>query len=423
MTIEMLPMRSEPAGADRFQGSRYDRDGDPGSVFLFTQQTIGLGARKTSMIFLAEALARRGYRVHVVTTQLSWLTRLRRSNKLAALSHAPRNRWYSADGMHGFLWVPPVHPVGARGRLGRWLAAPLVDAYATLLPPAVTRPLRDARLVVIESCAAVALFRRIRGIARHARILYSMSDRLTAVGMHPALERRLRTDAPRYDLVRVPAAALLDDLPGARTALVRHGIDRRAFDRATATPYSSGPNAVLIGDMMLDCGMLERLATRFPQVGFHYFGRSPLGFPAPPNLTAWGEQPFDRLVPFVQHADVGLALYREESGLAYLAESSLKNLQYRYCGLPVVGPAFAVATLPGALPYDPARPATAEAALQAALARGRGPRGDVSDWDEVADELLRLADAAEPETSKTEVHSGGEYKTQMDHFEARSSGM
>jgi 2-beta-glucuronyltransferase len=368
------------------------RDGaERASAFLFTQQTIGLGGRKTSMVFLAEALAQRGYRVHVVTTQLSWLTRLRRDNKLAAVAGAPRNCWYAADGMYGFLWVPPVHPVGARGRLRQWLTAPLIAAYGALLPRAVVRPLQEAKLVVIESCAAVALFRRIRRIAPEARILYSMSDRMTVVGMHPGLERRLRADAPRYDLVRVPAAALRDDLPGARVAVIRHGIDRRAFDRATASPYRDGPNAVLVGDMMLDQPLLARLAEGFPEVRFHYFGRTPLDFAAPSNLTAWGEQPFERLVPFVQHADVGLALYRRVPGLAYLAESSLKNLQYRYCGLPVVGPGFAVGTVPGALSYDPDRPESADRALRAALMQGRGARGGVSDWHAVAGEMLGLA--------------------------------
>lgn len=362
----------------------------PGSAFLFTQQTIGLGARKTSMVFLAEALARRGYGVHVVTTQLSWLSRLRRDNKLATLPPGRCNRWYDADGMRGFVWVPPVHPVGARGQWAQHLAAPLVAAYGAFLPKAVVQPLRRARLVVIESCAAVALFRRIRTVAADARILYSMSDRLTVVGMHPRLEQRLRADAARYDLVRVPAAALLHDLPGARAALVRHGVDRRAFDVVSASPYSAGPNAVLIGDMMLDQPLLARLVQAFPDVRFHYFGRTPLRFVVPPNLTAWGEQPFERLVPFVQHADVGLALYRREPGLAYLAESSLKNLQYRYGGLPVVGPEFAVGTVPGALAYDPDRPESAEAAFRAALLRGRGARGGVSDWDEVAAELLTL---------------------------------
>ncbi|MBB3911560.1 GumK N-terminal domain-containing glycosyltransferase [Sphingomonas desiccabilis] len=377
-------------------------------AFLFTQQTIGLGARKTSMVFLAEALRRRGYRVHVVTVQRSWLSRLRRDQERATARGVPRNRWYAADGMQGFLWVPPVHPVATRGKVRQWISAPLIAAYGALLPRAVVEPLRKAELVVIESCSAVALFRRIRRVAAQARILYSMNDRLTVIGMHPGLQRRLHADAPRYDLVRVPAQALLDDLPGARAALVRHGIDRRAFDRASASPYSVGPNAVLIGDMMLDQPLLERLARTFPTVRFHYFGRTPLAFAAPANLTAWGEQPFERLVPFVQHADVGLALYRRVPGLAYLAESSLKNLQYRYCGLPVVGPEFAMRGVPGALSYDPECAGSAVEALRRALAKGRGPPEAVADWDDVAGELLRLSGAREASVhrSRSSIHSG-----------------
>lgn len=364
------------------------------TAWFFTQQTIGLGARKTSMIFLAEAMARAGWDVRIVTTQLSWLTRLRPGNKLAAIPPERRNRWYEADGMRGYVWVPALHPIGMAGRAGQIGTAPLVAAYPALLPAAIREPLKDAGLVVIESCAAVALFRRIRRIAARARIVYSMSDRLNVVGMHPALHRRLLKDAPRYDLIRVPARDLLADLPGARAALVPHGIDTRAFDRVSASPYQDGPNAVLIGDMMLDQPLLAHLVARFPDVRFHYFGRSSLAIPPADNLTSWGEVPFGRLVPYVQHADVGLALYRPAPGLAYLAESSLKNLQYRYCGLPVVGPDFAVGSVPGSASYDPAAPVSAEMALSSALTRGRGARGGVSDWDAVAAEMVRLAQEA-----------------------------
>jgi 2-beta-glucuronyltransferase len=295
--------------------------------------------------------------------------------------------------MHGFVWVPPVHPVSAGGRISQRLTAPLVDLYGHFLPRAILAHLAGARVVIVESCAAVALTRTIRRAAPDARIIYSMSDRLDAVGMHPALQRRLLSDAGLFDLVRVPAHAMERDVPGARVAVIRHGIDTRSFDRPSASPYEGGRNAVLVGDMMLDQALLGTLADRFPQVRFHYFGRTTLDIAPRPNLKAWGEQPFERLIPFVQHADVGLALYRPAERLDYLAESSLKNLQYQYCRLPMVTPAFAARGAHHVFPYDPAEPETLMEAFTAALAAGRAAEqpAAIRDWKHVAGEMLRQA--------------------------------
>jgi 2-beta-glucuronyltransferase len=358
-------------------------------IVLFTQQTIGIGARKTSMIFLAEAWRDLGYEVHVVTCQLSWLTRLKRKNKLTGIPQDRVNRWRDADGMHGYVWVPPVHPATFGKKLDELLGDLLMTAYAAALPGTIRSKLRDAELVVVESCSAAALFRTIKRTAPAAHVVYSMSDRLLAVGMHPALQRRLEADAPRYALIRVPASAMVDDLAG-NTVCIRHGLDKEQFKDLLPNPFDRTGNAILIGDMMLDHAVLEALIRQFPQINFHYFGRVPLGMGQPTNLTDHGEVPFATLVPYLQWADVGLSLYREVPGLEYLAESSLKNIQYSYCGLPIVAPHFVFKGQADGHGYRSGDANGAILAMESALVAGRKQLGaaKVDNWSDVARAIL-----------------------------------
>lgn len=359
-------------------------------AMFFTQQTVGLAARKTSMVFLAESFADLGFRTAVVTAQLSFLSRLRRNNKLRGIPPERRNCWYRAGKLDAFVWVPAVHPIRLPSDLLNRLTGPLVAAYGALLPRAIVEIASAADVMVIESCCAVALFRRLRALNPQAKFIYSMSDRLTSVGMHPMLQRLIAEDAADYDLLRVPAEALLADFPGAKARFIPHGLDKSAFDGVTVSPYGHRPNAVLAGDMMLDRALLCHLAARFPQVDFHYFGRALQDKSGPLNIHDHGEVPFRKLVPYIKHADVGLSLYRAHPTLDYLAQSSLKNMQYAYCGLPIVAPHFVCAGWAEVHGYDPADPDSACAAFAAALECGRvqGPPA-IADWQEVARTILR----------------------------------
>ena len=125
-------------------------------ALFFTQQTVGLGARKTSMLFLAEAFAEAGWDVGVVTVQLSHASRLRRDSRLAHIAPDRRNRWYDAGALQGYVWVAPVHPMRLPGEAINRATAPLLPLYGAMLPTSVRRRAALADLIVIESCSAVA---------------------------------------------------------------------------------------------------------------------------------------------------------------------------------------------------------------------------------------------------------------------------
>ena len=364
---------------------------EKGRALVFTQQLIGLGGRKTSMVFMAESLAAQGWSVSAVTVQLSRLSLLRGNARLGAAPKSIWNRWRQVNPhLEAMVWIPAFHPARWPSKLLNLLSTPLLHAYSALLPSSVIRRVRDADLILIESCAAVALFRRLRRLAPKAKIVHSMSDRLDVVGMHPGLSGMFRKDAPAYDLVRVPANALVSDAPGARVVVIPHGLEKAAFDLASENPLPSGRHAVLAGDMMFDRPAFEALIQAFPDVIFHAFGRFDLGpLAQAPNVRAHGEVPFVDLVTYLKSADVGLALYRVAPGLEYIAQSSLKLIQYEYCGLPTVAPGFAAGDHGNIFSYDPEDADSLRTAFAAALASPRlvGAR-DVRDWDQMVRTLL-----------------------------------
>jgi 2-beta-glucuronyltransferase len=122
------------------------------------------------------------------------------------------------------------------------------------------------------------------------------------------------------------------------------------------------------------------------------------------NLHHHGEVPFGTLVPYLVHADVGIAPYTFRPDLAYLSESSLKLIQYSYCRLPVVAPFFAKGSRSNIFDYVPEDAETAVAAFRQALVFDKGPLepGSIKDWDEVVSEVIRCAtiQGARPTTTR-----------------------
>lgn len=365
----------------------------PPRAILFTQQMLGPQARKTGMIFWAEALARRGYDTHVVTTQLSWLSRATRNPRLLSAPPQSINRWQDqGERLKGFVWVPPLHPAH-RG------PAFLYQLYPWLLPSAIRAVVADADLVVIESCAAVLLFNRLRTLAPpSARFVYCASDRLGTVDMHPMLAEELARTAAHYDLVRVPAAAMTIDFPAdARVMIAPHGIDRAAFPPSPQSPFTDpGPHAVIAGDMLFDGESVAIMVESRPDITFHIFGRMDVGeLATAPHVRVHGEVPFAALVPYLQHADLGIAPYKDRPAAHYLAQSSLKLIQYRYCQLPVVAPDFAAAAHANVHGYRVGDAGTIASALDGALATQRSTirNDDIPNWDEVVARVLVAAGA------------------------------
>jgi 2-beta-glucuronyltransferase len=361
------------------------------------------------MVFWAETLAKRGFDTYAVTVQLSLLSKLAGSPRLKRVPQQDLNAWRSrGERLFGFVWVAPVHPASFKNGFLNQAAAAVYALYPYFLPAAVREVVSRADLVVIESCSAVLLFDRLRAIApKHAKFVYCASDRLGTVGMHPMLAETLNRTASAYDLLRVPARAMLADFPkGSQVAFIPHGIDKEAFAGKSNSPFDGpGPHVVVAGEMLFDHHAVGVLLDSFPDVTFHAFGHLRLdGLENRSNLRAYGEVAFATLVNYLYHADVGLAPYLDRPEAHYLAESSLKLIQYTYCRLPVVAPHFAKADRAHIIGYDPVDPDSIKDALRTALAydRAKIDRSCVSSWDEVITQLLETISLREKTGAITE---------------------
>jgi len=363
---------------------------------MFTYQNLSPSSRKTGMTFIAAALARHNMRVGVVTVQLSWLSRLAGVERLRTVPRREINRWTRrAPNLFSYVWMPPLHPAGSKGWKGRIVGPTLVSLYPWLLTPSIIQEAKTADLIIIESSVAVALFRRLKRIAPNAKFVYCASDRLEVIGVQPRLIDCLAETATEYDLVRIPAAAMAGDFPeGTRVAFIPHGLEKKLFDEAEFSPYNPGTtNAVIAGDMNSDAQTVHRLATEFPTVNFHVFGRmDEKYFSGQDNVKFHGEVGFPVLVPYIKFADVGIAPYDSRPRAEYLAQSSLKLLQYAYAKLPIVGPEFIKAGREHIFVYDRNSHDSIRDAMQHALYFDRSQFTDeyIKSWDETVQYMAGL---------------------------------
>jgi 2-beta-glucuronyltransferase len=174
---------------------------------------------------------------------------------------------------------------------------------------------------------------------------------------------------------------------GGRLFFVPQGIRKEDYAAAGANPYAGGRNAVSVGSMLFDPEFFAHAAARFPDVKFHVIGAG-MQFSAPGNVVQYPEMPFRATLPYVRYANLGIAPYRPAPDCEYISDTSMKLLQYEYCGLPAVCPAFAAGDNPNRFGYAPGDPQSIAAAVEAALAhRQLAPRRFLG-WEDIARRLL-----------------------------------
>ena len=359
--------------------------------------------RRAGFHNLADAALRLGYRVNFVTVAYSLLSYLRNDYRI----HVPgirrnHNRAVRLGNglvsyVHFTLWHPMTFLFAPLNALSmRWM-----DAYGRGELGAMLPLVRETDIFVFESCPGLFLFRQIREINPAARMVYRVSDDVRILGStHPRLIEVERELAPCFDLISVPSAAMLDMFPGVPVRLDRHGLDTGAYDDCTRSPYAPGTrNAVFVGTGYMDADFLRSAAPAHPGCQFHIIGpmKDELRLP---NVRFHGEMPFRETVPYIKFADVGLGIRTFRKGYASTLTDSLKILQYRYCGLPIISPDFLDLHREGVFYYHPGDAASCAAALGNALAHGRHAdyAAEVRTWDEVAASLL--GEAAGEKTEK-----------------------
>lgn len=345
-------------------------------------------ARRANMHPIADALARLGCEVCFVSVRFSALSRLKGDSRTFLWDRA--NRPEMQNGVQCYLWKTPFHPFHPRMPIVNDVATLAYRAYAHWPNQFLDEAMRTASFIVVESGLGAMLMQRARDRNDSATIVYVASDELTTVGVHPFVQAQLEAAIDGIDQVCVPSPRMAPRFDWARDRLfyVPHGLDAADFPDDEPNPYPTPRNAVSVGSMLFDRSVFTHAAARLPDVQFHVIGAGE-EFEAPDNVHIHREMPFRDTVRFIRHADVGIAPYRPAPGCDYLCDTSMKLMQYEYFGLPAVCPAFAAGERGDRFGYRPGDATSIEAAMRAALDKGRtaAPKSFLS-WEDVVRRLV-----------------------------------
>lgn len=341
--------------------------------------------RKAGFHWLADAYWRHGWDVLFFTQSLSWLSWLRNDVRFGYPVAAEANRLRVVrERLKSFVWLTPFHPINLRVGLLNWASAPFFSLYRKLPFRGVESELADADLFVFDSDHGLLLFDRIKAINPHARYVYRVSDDIPMMRNHPMLIRAEERVAGRFDLVSVPSEYIQRRLAHhGNVRLHKHGLRKELFERPCENPFKTPrPNALYVGREYFDADCVERAARLFPEWSFTVFGVRDYA-PAAPNVAAHPERPFEEIVPYLKHADVGLQTRAYSPGAEALTDS-LKMHQYTYCRLPIVAPEFLRHDRKHVFYYRPGDDASIRQALNDALAfdRSKIAVGEVQTWDD-----------------------------------------
>jgi 2-beta-glucuronyltransferase len=363
--------------------------------------------RKANFHFLAESLARQGWEVVFVTSQISPISRWRGDLRFDYPVREEANRPVSkGPGLTSYVWYTPFHVFHLRSALLDRLSAPLFRLYARLPLGGLEPLVRDADLIMLESSGALLLAERFRALNPAARLVYRVSDDVRNLGQHQLIVDAEMTAAPLFDLVSAPSRYTVDrfrHLPTVR--LHPHGIDGAAFDEAVRSPYGPGVNLVSVGTSFFDPDFIPAAAALFPDWTFYVIGRVPPQ-DGLPNVRWLGEMPFAQTIGYIRHADIGLAPYVYRPGAETLADSSLKLNQYTWCRVPAVAPDFALRSdRPHIFGYRAGDPRSIRDALLRAQAfpKARISRAGICSWDELARLIASPAEAGEANDNLIEL--------------------
>lgn len=344
--------------------------------------------RKVAFHYWADYLVENGHEVDYVSVGKSYLSKL-----FGRPIPLVRNQWIKlSDKLSIYNWVSPFHPV---------VNHPVINKFSSCIFRKIPLHFGQANyeriaksdVVIVESGIGLALIPFIKKINNKVKIIYEASDRLKTVGAHPYVLEVEQNAKSIFDFIRVPAEVMLDDFKDVKNIPVKYipqGISKVAFDsNHLPTPYQTRNNAISVGDMLFDGELITHLAETYPDWHFHLFGRHAKLKAKLPNVVEHGECKFDDIVPYLKHADIALAPYRNAPNCEYLSQSSLKILQYKYCNLPVVAPKFASSASVGFFPYDSL--ASAVKAFSSAMTHKKeGLSDEVLSWDAVLDRKLEV---------------------------------
>lgn len=346
-------------------------------------------ARKANVHFIARELEHRGP-TRFFSIGFSLLSKVKEDPRISLWDKS--NRVENYQGVDCFLWKTLLHPVNMRfSFLSGLLERPWFKGYVESAPEPLGQWIKEANIVLLESGMSVIFFGLVKKLNPGAKIIYLCSDALGTIGCAPFLSRELTRIIPFLDGIRIPSRCLAPEFQSSQCVyIVPHGMDALPSQQTPIqNPYSGGVNLVSVGSMLFDPGFFVIAAAAFSNITFHIIGggRKASGLQAS-NIVVYGEMPYLKTLPYIKYADAGVAPYEGRKVAHYLADTSMKLMQYEAFGLPAICPKTAVGQHHSRFGYDPDDSQSVVEAIQKALAYGRFAGEAPLRWLDVVDRIL-----------------------------------
>lgn len=355
--------------------------------FLFITQHDFRTDRKTNIHFVSEEMTRHG-EVRVFSLGFSLLSLIRNDPRLSLYGKANKVELYK--GVYCYLWRSLLHPIDLKMRSLDPIANMSFALFRSLAPNPLKEWILTSTHIFVESGLPVIFFDLIKRINSKAKIVYLCSDDLETIGCAKFLLDDLERTLPHYTSIIVPSRKLAAKLPaGARQYFIPHALDSKVRDVTPISPFEGGVNAVSVGSMLFDAAFFSIAAAAFPNIEFHVIGGGPKAKRLRArNIRIYGEMPFSETIAFLKHADFGIAPYQGAKVSDYLADTSMKLMQYGLFGLPAVCPTATVGTHVGRFGYEPDKAETIIAAIKGAMALGRFSGPSALNWAQVTERMI-----------------------------------
>jgi 2-beta-glucuronyltransferase len=348
--------------------------------------------------------SRRKAGIHFVTAELEKLGIARffscRYSWLSHLKYDPRqsldklaNKKAMHEGVECYLWKNLIHPFNFRKPALRFIENFLYKNYANNPSPIMREWIMDSDVIFFESGISPIFFDLVKKLNPSARTIYIASDSLDTINVADYVQKTFDRVAPQMTALCLKSGAMAVGMPPSDNKyVIPHGFDFSIAEHADPSPYGDGLHAVSLGSMLFDPEFFVIASKNFPEITFHVIGS---GVDAHPgygaNVRVYGEMPHLQTLPYVKHATFGTAPYDASRVPAYLADTSLKLMQYDFFKIPAVCPNNVVGEYVTRFGYEQGNAASIVGAIDAALQAPRISSGTPLSWEQVVSRMLEPA--------------------------------
>ena len=345
--------------------------------------------RKANVHFIMRELAKLGH-VRFFSLGFSRFSKIKKDPRLSLWDQA--NKVAVHEGVECYLWRSFLHPVNLRRAQLSFIEDLWFKSYANSAPKILDQWIKEATTIIIESGMGIILFEKIKKLNPDVKIIYRASDMLETIGCSGYLQKELQRGTPHFDKIALVSAKMSVEFPEhTKVSVIPHGLDIEILKSNVPSPYPAGTHLVSVGSMLFDASFFEIASAAFPDITFHVIGagQKAEALKTLPNVKVYDEMPFEDTLPYLKHAQAGIAPYEGDKVAPYLVDTSLKLMQFGALGLPAICPYVAAGNRPGRFGYEPGNKDSITAAINAALECGDFEREPVLSWEEVAQKILQ----------------------------------